>query len=315
MKVLGHRGCIYEPENTIRSFERAFELGADGVELDTQSTSDGMIVVSHDRNLKRLVGFDFDIKEHTLKQLSEVKVKGESIPTLESILEIAKSKNKIVDVELKNPEDLTSVAKVVDSFNYDGFFISSFYHRAMFEGKSLYPHLRFAYLYIHSPRNISDYVKEIDFLKPYIEYFDESYKDFASITIPWTVNEKSEFTLAKDLVVFGVITDVPDVILNFEKGVANRESIFVQYLKGMVVSEETSLKEGILTFVNNISDIHIEGIWINGNLIDVGKPYPFLWKASEKLVLKVDGVSVNQKLAFKTRESGLISVEVEKILR
>jgi Glycerophosphoryl diester phosphodiesterase len=58
MKVLGHRGCKYEVENTIKSFESAFELGADGVELDTQMTKDGVVVVSHDENLKRVFGVE-----------------------------------------------------------------------------------------------------------------------------------------------------------------------------------------------------------------------------------------------------------------
>jgi glycerophosphoryl diester phosphodiesterase len=47
--VLAHRGANrVEPENTVAAFTRAFELGADGVELDVHRTADGGLVVHHD---------------------------------------------------------------------------------------------------------------------------------------------------------------------------------------------------------------------------------------------------------------------------
>lgn len=220
MKVLGHRGCKYEVENTMKSFEHAFELGADGIELDTQSTLDGAVVVSHDDNLKRVFAIDFKIREHTLLELEEISKNGERVPTLESVLEIAKTKNKIVDVELKNPTDLENVAKIVQSFNYDGFFISSFYHRAMLEGKERFPKIKFAYLYAHVPIDISFYAKEIDFLKPEVEFVTEDYKNYSQITIPWTVNEKEDFEKLYALSIYAVISDYPDKIISFLKEIA-----------------------------------------------------------------------------------------------
>lgn len=50
--VIGHRGsCGYRPENTLLSFRHALELGADAVELDVLSTSDGFLIVRHDAEL------------------------------------------------------------------------------------------------------------------------------------------------------------------------------------------------------------------------------------------------------------------------
>jgi glycerophosphoryl diester phosphodiesterase len=47
--VIGHRGAAREaPENTIESFARAAELGADGIETDICVTSDGRFVLWHD---------------------------------------------------------------------------------------------------------------------------------------------------------------------------------------------------------------------------------------------------------------------------
>jgi glycerophosphoryl diester phosphodiesterase len=49
--VIGHRGVArVAPENTIASFERALELGADGIETDVCVTRDGHFVLWHDAN-------------------------------------------------------------------------------------------------------------------------------------------------------------------------------------------------------------------------------------------------------------------------
>ena len=44
--VWAHRGASgYAPENTLAAFQKAVDLGADGVELDIQLTKDDQIVV------------------------------------------------------------------------------------------------------------------------------------------------------------------------------------------------------------------------------------------------------------------------------
>jgi glycerophosphoryl diester phosphodiesterase len=49
MIVIAHRGAWGDaPENTLRAFERAVEIGADYVELDVHADRDGRLVVTHD---------------------------------------------------------------------------------------------------------------------------------------------------------------------------------------------------------------------------------------------------------------------------
>lgn len=54
--VVGHRGAArHAPENTVASFARAVELGADGVEADVCATADGVFVLWHDADPDDLV--------------------------------------------------------------------------------------------------------------------------------------------------------------------------------------------------------------------------------------------------------------------
>ncbi len=47
--VIGHRGAArYAPENTLESFRKALDLGADGIETDVCVTRDGCFVLWHD---------------------------------------------------------------------------------------------------------------------------------------------------------------------------------------------------------------------------------------------------------------------------
>ncbi|MEM5810724.1 MAG: glycerophosphodiester phosphodiesterase, partial [Candidatus Aenigmatarchaeota archaeon] len=54
---IGHRGArAYEPENTLRSFKKAIELGANAIEFDVRETKDKKLVVIHDENIRRITG-------------------------------------------------------------------------------------------------------------------------------------------------------------------------------------------------------------------------------------------------------------------
>ena len=54
MKIIAHRGASgYCPENTLPSFEKAIQMGAEAIELDVQLTRDNEVVVFHDYTLER----------------------------------------------------------------------------------------------------------------------------------------------------------------------------------------------------------------------------------------------------------------------
>ena len=48
-KIFGHRGCRgILPENSIEGFQKAIDLGADGIEFDAVVNKDKQIVISHE---------------------------------------------------------------------------------------------------------------------------------------------------------------------------------------------------------------------------------------------------------------------------
>ena len=54
VQIIGHRGARgLEPENTMRSYRKALELGVDYLECDVHMTRDGRIILMHDHTVDR----------------------------------------------------------------------------------------------------------------------------------------------------------------------------------------------------------------------------------------------------------------------
>jgi glycerophosphoryl diester phosphodiesterase len=114
--VYAHRGAPNErPENTLVSFRRALELGADALETDVHLTADGGVVAIHDADGARVAGVERVIAATPLSEVQAwdagyafVDARGERpfagqghrIPTLDQILgELPKVR---VNVDLKD---------------------------------------------------------------------------------------------------------------------------------------------------------------------------------------------------------------------
>lgn len=108
--IIGHRGAsAHAPENTLAAFQRALELGADGVELDAKLTLDGKVVVIHDQTVDRTTGAHGVVREMTLEQLKSLDAGSffgaefarEQIPTLEEVF-ASVGAHTLVNVEITN---------------------------------------------------------------------------------------------------------------------------------------------------------------------------------------------------------------------
>jgi glycerophosphoryl diester phosphodiesterase len=98
---IGHRGASgHRTENTLEAFELATELGADAWELDTQLSSDGVVMVSHDDHLQRVFGLDRRISELTA---AEIEATGVAVPTFSAVAALARRLDTGLYIELKAP--------------------------------------------------------------------------------------------------------------------------------------------------------------------------------------------------------------------
>lgn len=102
--VIGHRGAPREaPENTLASFARAIEIGADGIECDVLWTRDNVPVVCHHNDVtNRFPGAEAPVKisEMTFSEVSRLDAgswfdpifAGEKIPSLRETLSFLRDK-------------------------------------------------------------------------------------------------------------------------------------------------------------------------------------------------------------------------------
>jgi glycerophosphoryl diester phosphodiesterase len=140
--IIAHRGSsALAPENTLAAFGRAFDDGADGIELDVRLTSDGVPVVIHDATLQRTAGNRGLIRKITSAQLAETEVGSwfnhaqpgfarqdyahECVPTLERVFQLVIDRGQAkctMYVELKTdgkePELARAVVELVKRFHF-----------------------------------------------------------------------------------------------------------------------------------------------------------------------------------------------------
>ena len=73
--IIAHRGDVSNaPENTLSAFRSAYELGADGIELDVRLTRDEHLVVFHDRCLDRTSNGTGPVDHATLEEMRSLDV-------------------------------------------------------------------------------------------------------------------------------------------------------------------------------------------------------------------------------------------------
>lgn len=96
-----HDNASEAPENSMAAFRKAVEAGL-GMELDVQVTKDGVPVIFHDFNLKRICGVEGKVVDHTYEELQAYTLchSEERIPKLADLLEMVDGRVPLI-VEIK----------------------------------------------------------------------------------------------------------------------------------------------------------------------------------------------------------------------
>jgi glycerophosphoryl diester phosphodiesterase len=139
---IAHRGASAEtPENTLAAFRRALALGADGIELDVRVTRDGEAVVFHDATLTRLAGRRGRLARLLFRELREVRIQGEPIPTLAEVLALAR-RRAVVQIEIKRGVAVAPVVRALHRARADtGVVLASFDAAIVADSRRLAPRI------------------------------------------------------------------------------------------------------------------------------------------------------------------------------
>ncbi|MBE3592376.1 MAG: glycerophosphodiester phosphodiesterase [Thermoanaerobacter sp.] len=238
--VIAHRGDSRNaPENTLASFKRALEMGADGIELDVQLTKDGQLVVIHDERVDRTTdGIGF-VKDFTLKELKRLdagikfdkKFAGERIPTLYEVFELIGHKNFIINIEIKSgvvlyPGIEEKLIKAIEDYDFeDRVVISSFNHYSLRDVKRMAPEFKIGLLYqcgLVEPWHMAIRMKAYSLHPFYFNIIPELVEGCKKNNIklfPWTVDRKEDMEMMIKAGVDAIITDYPQTLINLlEKG-------------------------------------------------------------------------------------------------
>lgn len=219
--VIAHKGASgYFPENTMLSFRRAWELGAQMIELDVHETLDGKLVCIHDSTVERTTNGTGEVHTLIYKELAEFDAgRGESIPLLEDVLEFATGKLQ-VNIELKVIGVEQEVINLAERHAMTpNILVSSFLHGTLLTIKELNGSIATAILIKESKEDIISYASEfdVDAVNPHhrlvTHEFVENLHAAKLEVYPWTVNDSSTMKTLYSLGVDGVVTDYPDKAL------------------------------------------------------------------------------------------------------
>lgn len=222
--IIAHRGASkVAPENTLKAFVQAVELGADFIEFDVRKTKDEEIIIIHDPSVFRIthkLGF--------IKKLTSEKIKsfdageGEKFPLLEELVQVTKGKiNYMCEIKVRNISE--DVLKILNKYNVlNSTILISFKHKEILKAHNLYPDLKLGAII---PAGVG-WITNWFFKKKIISSFSE--KHFFSINLffplvnkkivnfahqkglkifPWTVNSKRKMKKLIRIGVDGILTN------------------------------------------------------------------------------------------------------------
>ena len=147
--LVAHRGASEAaPENTIPAVEKAWELGADAVELDVRVTKDDRMVVIHDRSTERTTGRKLMVENVPYDSIAELdagswfdaRFEGTRIPLLKEVMDHVPADRELL-IEIKSGphavglfEELLEEREAIPAFS-----IISFDRKVVKKAKERFP--------------------------------------------------------------------------------------------------------------------------------------------------------------------------------
>ena len=219
--AIGHRGAsAYEPENTLRSFERAIAMGATSIELDVQISLDNEIIVIHDSTVDRTTNGKGRVSSKTMEELKELDAgKGERIPALKEVIDMAYGR-AYIQIEIKDIRAEDPVVNMLRGYSLSEFFLISFWHSTLLNAKRKLPGLKTGVLLEGLPADPLSLVRSADADRLAISQHtidknavDVLHANGKSVSV-WVADEISDIKRAISLGVDAIASNKPDVLVD-----------------------------------------------------------------------------------------------------
>lgn len=225
---IGHRGAMgHAPENTLLSFRKALELGAQCVEGDIYFV-DGRLLVIHDDRLDRTTNGSGHLQDHDFEYLRSLDAgNGEKIPTLEELFETVDLRAG-VNIELKGPGTARPVADFVAARRKEGWddaliLVSSFNHRELEAVRRMDPHIGLGVLIAGTPVDAAAIAVGLGAYSVHLslKFVDRTVVEDAHLcglrVFVFTVNDPDDIRRMEAFGVDGVFTNYPERVLQHRK--------------------------------------------------------------------------------------------------
>jgi len=239
MKIIAHRGAsAVAPENTLAAFKEAVRLGADMIELDVRLSSDGAVVVFHDRDLSRTTDGTGPVEDLTLAELKRLdtgsrfsgRFRGERIPTLEEAIQAIYASRIELCIEIKidkGREELRRelVAGTIDIIDRTGFrdrvVMASFDRESIRVSRAARPDIRTGLIFnkdeVWTECEEESYAG-LDFLSARwniitAELVEKAHRSGRKV-IAWTIDREEELNHILPLSVDAVASNNPEWLVN-----------------------------------------------------------------------------------------------------
>lgn len=227
VKISAHRGSsMRAPENSLAAIEKAIQDGADYLELDVRETSDGVLVLLHDRDLRRLASDPREIWNVTYEEVRQMEAgawfhprfRGERIATLSEAIELLRGRAKLY-LEIKtSPHSPELVRRTVEALQQQDFvdetLVAALSPQVLHEVRRLEPELRTSLLVHTAIGAVEGQPFEALALRDALvtpSRVNQIRRHGHELHV-WTVNDRRAMGRFIDMGVDNIITDKPDVL-------------------------------------------------------------------------------------------------------
>jgi len=230
--IFAHRGAnSFAPENSFAAFEKAIELGCDGIELDVRLCASEEIVVFHDRFTHRMTGHRGSIHKMNYPEIKQLSLKNSGknncrIPALSDILELA-GKKLLINIDIKkDPFSKNNLEeKIIHILKRhrlkENIILSSFNPFVLKKIAVLYPGLHSGYIFRNRSSMMFLNGQPVQSLHARYRILDPKYisnlTERAGEIYAWTIDEAKSMLEQIQNGIHGIISNKPEIFLQLKQ--------------------------------------------------------------------------------------------------